>query len=232
VKRLAISLAALAALLAAPAAVAHGVGGAQGYVSTLSQLDPPALGVYVDVRGQDDRLRLSNTTGKVLMVEGYEGEPYLRFTPNGVYRNARSPATYLNADRFAQTPVPATADPKADPRWVRVAPGKTYEWHDHRIHWMSTIAPPVVKADPEVRHHVFDWNVPATFDGAPLAIEGSLDYVPPQGSGLGWIVWLAPSVALIVLAVGLVWRRGRRASGEQGSVRFGDRAEDSSRTDG
>ena len=124
-RRLALAAAALAGLVAAPAAVAHGVGAAQGYVSTLTQLDPPALGVYVEVRGQDDRLRLSNTTGKVFVVDGYDGEPYLRFTPNGVYRNARSPATYLNADRFAQTPVPATANPKADPRWVRVAPGTT-----------------------------------------------------------------------------------------------------------
>ena len=107
-----------------------------------------------------------------------------------------------------------------------------YEWHDHRIHWMSTIPPPVVRADSKLRHHVFDWTVPATFGGTPLAIEGSLDYVPPQGSGLGWIVWLAPSVALTVIAVGLVSLRGRRASGGQGSVRFGRRAQNSSRTDG
>jgi hypothetical protein len=100
VKRLALSLAASVAFLAAPAAVAHNVGAAKGYVSTLTQLDPPALGVYVQVRGQDDRLRLSNTTGKAVVVEGYDGEPYLRFTARGVYRNARSPATYLNADRW------------------------------------------------------------------------------------------------------------------------------------
>jgi hypothetical protein len=211
-KRLALSLAALAALLAAPAAVAHNVGATKGYVSTLTQLDPPALGVYVQVRSQDDRLRLSNTTGKVVVVEGYDREPYLRFSANGVYRNARSPATYLNANRFAQAPVPATADPKADPQWVRVAPGTTYEWHDHRIHWMSTIPPPAVRADPKKRHHVFDWTVPATFGGAPLAIEGSLDYMPPKGSGLGWIVWLAPSLALVVIAGGLIWLRSQRGS--------------------
>jgi hypothetical protein len=209
VRRLALPLAALAVLVAAQAAVAHNVGGAKGYVSTLMQLDPPELGVYVAVHGQDDRLRLSNTTGKVLVVKGYDGEPYLRFTPNGVYRNARSPATYLNADRFAQAAVPATANPKADPQWVRVASGTTYEWHDHRIHWMSTIPPPVVRADSEVRHHVFDWTVPATFDGAPLAIEGSLDYVPPRGSGLGWLFWLVPSVSLVLVltTAGLLWLR-------------------------
>jgi hypothetical protein len=77
---------------------------------------------------------------------------------------------------------------------------------------MSTIPPPAVRADPKKRHHVFDWTVPATFRGAPLAIEGSLDYVPPKGSGLGWILWLAPSLALVLMAGGALWIRSQRTA--------------------
>jgi hypothetical protein len=79
------------ALASSSAALAHGpIGGVQGYVSTISALEPNVLGVNVAVIGGDDRLRLANYSGKTIDVLGYDGEPFLRFSSAGVYENLRS----------------------------------------------------------------------------------------------------------------------------------------------
>ena len=83
-----------ARLALAPAAVGHGpAGGGICYVSSVSGLKPLVVGVLVTVLGGDDRLQLVNYSGKTVVVDGYEGEPFLRFNSNGVYENVRSPAT-------------------------------------------------------------------------------------------------------------------------------------------
>lgn len=61
-----------------------------GYVSTVSALVPNVLGVNALVLGGDDRI--SNYSGKTVVILGYEGEPYLRFDKSGVYANTLSPA--------------------------------------------------------------------------------------------------------------------------------------------
>jgi hypothetical protein len=200
------SLLALLALVACPAASAHGAGGAaSGYTSSILGIDPTVFGVAVEVKDGDDRLRLTNTSGKIVLVEGYEGEPYLRFADGAVYRNARSPATYLNDDRYARVELPAEADPGAAPRWERVADGNAWEWHDHRIHWMSPDAPPpAVRADPDRPHRVFAWTVPISVDGREAIVSGVLDYRPVEGGGASWVLLLVPLLALPVLVVLLV----------------------------
>ena len=149
----------LAAALALPAAaLAHGEGGrATGFTSTVERVTPETQGLELRVLDGDDRLFLRNETGREVIVLGYDEEPYLRFVDGAVYRNVRSPAVYLNADRYALGEVPESADPDAAPVWRRVAEGTAYEWHDHRIQWMSTIAPDEVRADPDSARHVFDW---------------------------------------------------------------------------
>jgi hypothetical protein len=53
-----------------------------------------------------------------IVIRGYEGEPYLRFSPRGVFQNVRSPAAYLNRSRFPRGDAPASADPAAPPAMV------------------------------------------------------------------------------------------------------------------
>jgi hypothetical protein len=189
---------ALLALVVAPSAGAHGEGGqATGFSSTIKAISPFTPGLEVDVLDGDDRLFLRNGTGRELIVLGYDGEPYLRFDSGSVYRNVRSPAVYLNADRYAQGEVPASADPDAAPVWRRIRFGHSHEWHDHRIQWMSTIAPDEVRADPGSQHHVFDWRVPITVAGRPTAITGSLDYAPVGGDNPSAWVYVAASAPLV-----------------------------------
>ena len=97
------------------------------------------------------------------------------------------------------------------PRWERVARGNAYDWHDHRIHWMSTIDPPKVREAKDEPHHVFDWTVPGGVDGQPLAIRGSLDYQPAPKSSFNPLL-VAPPVALLLAAAVIWWLRRRRSA--------------------
>jgi hypothetical protein len=202
---------ALAALLVAPAAAAHGGGGALGFESTVTSIRPAVTGLTVTVLDSDDRLQLSNETGKPLIVVGYQGEPYLAFRNGRVYRNAHSPATYVNDDRFGQAPLPSDADPHATPEWKEVAPRERYDWHDHRIHWMSRTLPPKVRAAKNKAQHVFDWKVPTTLDGKRVTIAGSLDYRPPPGQKFQKVL-IVPIVLLAIGGAAAFWLRRRRAA--------------------
>lgn len=104
----ALALAVLAAVLLAPGAAAHprAKGYARGFQSKVLSVRPEVAGLAVTVLDGDDRLRVENESGTELVVLGYDGEPYLRIGPNGVFRNQRSPAAYLNRDRFARSAVP------------------------------------------------------------------------------------------------------------------------------
>ena len=150
--------AALLALLAVTPASAHQ--GNPNYRSVIHGVAPNVPGVKIQVLNFDDRLQLDNRTGKEVTVRGYQNEPYLRMLPDGTVEvNHNSPAFYLNNDRTSTGKVPANATPGATPDWQLVDRAGRFQWHDHRIHWMSTIMPKQV-TDKSKRTKVFDWKVP------------------------------------------------------------------------
>jgi hypothetical protein len=210
VTRLALAVAVVAVLVTAPVATGHG-GGSPNYRSVVTSVRPSAPGVTISVIDRDDRLRLVSTSQSEIVILGYDGEPYLRFTPDGAFRNTRSPATYLNEDRLGDVDVPATADADAEPDWEQVAAHPTFEWHDHRIHWMSPIDPPQVRDDPSVPHHVFDWTVQGTVDGRPFTISGRLGYEPPSSSP-PWLFLALPLAALLVAGGAFRYARKRKTA--------------------
>ena len=137
----------------------------------------------------------------------------MRFSREGVFENQRSPAAYLNDERFGNVEVPDSADPKAAPEWKAVAAGVSYSWHDHRVHWMSPAYPRKVEEAKDVEHHIFDWKVPGTVDGERLAIAGSLDYVPPDddgGSTSVLLAWIAAALVVALAGGALAWYLARR----------------------
>jgi hypothetical protein len=204
---------ALAALcVCAPPALAHQ--GNPNYNSKVRSIDPAVRGIEAEILGNDDRVELVNRSGQVVIVDGYRNEPYLRFLPDGtVQRNRRSPATYLNEDRFAQADVPVSARPNAKPQWEKVAENSRYDWHDHRIHWMSKTPPQVVRKDQSRRVRVFDWKVPMAVAGRPGSIVGTLTWVGKDSGGLP----LGALITLLVVVVGgaafVAVVRRRRAAG-------------------
>ena len=121
-KRRAAAAAAAAALVLAAPAAAHGPTATQaGYVSNVNAVLPNVLGLSANVVGGDVWLRLSNYSGKEIVILGYQGEPYLRFGRTSVYQNQRSPTAYVN--RFRGLRARARDAPSAD-RGAGVAEGR------------------------------------------------------------------------------------------------------------
>lgn len=140
----------------------------------------PSDGLRAEIRGGDAFLELRVDEDHTVIVEGYEGEPYLRFQPDGtVERNRLSTATYLNDDRRgAGVTIPAdaqAADADTPPEWGAIADGGTYAWHDHRVHWMQDASPGVSRGE-QVPGAYDPWRVPLVVDGAPGEVQGILIY--------------------------------------------------------
>jgi hypothetical protein len=211
--RIAVCAVAVAVLLAgSPAALAHQ--GNPHYRSTIARVTPALPGVTVSVLNYDDRLQLQNATDRTVVVFDYRGKPYARLLPDrSVEVNTNSEAYYLNDDRYGQVAVPKGLG--AQPRWKLVDRTGRFEWHDHRIHWMSTSDPPQLK-DKNVRTHIFDWSVPIQVGTTRGAIAGSLTWVPFGGGSLpaGAIGALVALVVLSGVAAIVVRRRRDAAAAE------------------
>jgi LPXTG-motif cell wall-anchored protein len=208
-----VAVAALLALAVAPAALAHQ--GNPNYRSVIDGVSPTVSGVKLQVLNLDDRLELRNTSGRTVVVQGYNGEPYARLLADGTVQvNRRSPAFYLNDDRFAQVKVPASAKPGATPQWQLVDKAGRFEWHDHRIHWMSQV-PPKQVTDKSKRTKVFDWKVPLEVGPQRGAVNGTLFWQPTAGGGapVGAYAGLG-AIALLGLGA-VVFVRRRRAGAER-----------------
>jgi hypothetical protein len=215
--------AALLALLVAPAAQAHQ--GNPNYRSVIDGIVPNTPGVKLQVLNFDDRLQLDNRTGKTITIDGYQHEPYARLLSDGTVEvNRNSPAAYLNNDRTSTGTVPPNAKPGAAPDWKVVDRTGSFQWHDHRIHWMSSI-PPKQVTDKSKRTKVFDWTVPMQVGATKAAVRGTLFWQPKPGGGIptGALVAL---VALAVVGLGavLLVRRRRGQLGDAGEPREGARA--------
>ena len=138
------ALALAVAALLAPPALAHE--GNPNYRSTVRAVDPASEGLSVQVLNFDDRLELRNDSGRMVTIMGYGGEPYARLLADGTVQvNRRSPASYLNEDRFADAEVPQSADSDAAPVWRTLDGSGRFDWHDHRAHWMGKNLPPQVE---------------------------------------------------------------------------------------
>ena len=209
--RLLVVLAGLVAVLtvAGPAA-AHVGGEAAGsdYDARILSVTPEVPGVTVRILQFGDEFELVNTSAEEVVVPGYSDEPYLRIGPDGVWRNANSPATYINLDRYGRVDVPDAAAELEEPDWVRVSTEPQYVWHDHRTHWMSpNVLPPAVAADPHIEHTVARWTVPLQHGDTEIAVAGELTWSPPPSPWLVWPVYAA--LALLTVAAGLLARSPR-----------------------
>jgi hypothetical protein len=198
------------------------------YRSEITSITPEVKGLGIEVLEFADRLVLTNHTGKTVTVYGYSGEPYVRVQPDGTSeQNTRSPAVYLNTNFYGNVTVPSSATPAAQPAWVVVDRTGTFEWHDHRIHWMSPITPPQVK-DKGKRTLIFHWSVPISVGPQKGVVDGQLFWVPDSSKAP--VAAIVALVAIVLLALGfVVWVRRRRArlgglgaSGDDGMGKAGE----------
>ncbi len=191
--------------MAAPAS-AHTVSGvgATDWRTTLTAVTPAVPGLSVRVIETGSRLELTNHGAEVLIL-GYEGEPYLRVGPQGVFENVLSPATYLNCSRTG-CPVSPDANPSAPPQWKHISNSQTVRWHDHRIHWMGGQPPPDVQRAPGQVHERPPWTVSLRQGQTPITITGHLTWVPGP-SPLPWLLLaLLLAVGASLIGLSAAWR--------------------------
>jgi hypothetical protein len=167
-------------------------------------------GLSLSVLNYDDRLSLHNTSGRDITVLDYQNKPYVRSLRNGTVEvNTNSQAFYLNVDRYGQVAVPRGLG--SMPRWKVVDRDGRYDWHDHRIHWMSQSDPPGL-ADKHKRQKIDDWTVPIMVNGRPGAITGTLTWVPLPNAPLPVGAIFAFAALIIVLSLTVFVVRRRRAA--------------------
>jgi hypothetical protein len=187
-------------------------GSSYDYRSNITKITPTFPGLSVEVLEFADRLLLRNHTGKTVTIYGYEGEPYARVLANGTTeQNVRAPATYLNTNFYADVTVPSSASPSAPPQWEVVDRTGEFEWHDHRIHWMSPVPPSKVK-DKSKRTWIFDWKVPIAVGATRGSIDGELFWTPENSKAPLAVIILGVVIVLGGLAFVLFVRRRRKAA--------------------
>ncbi len=190
---------------------AHGGNGgrASDYRIEITGYEGDPSGITVRPVELGNRMELTRTTAKEVQILGYEGEPYLRLDSTGVFENINSPAHYLNLDRFARTPIPATATAKAQPNWVKLSDGTSIRWHDHRTHWMDTVPRQDVRDNPGVERVIFPANrVDLVVDGKSVVAIVKVTWLPPPPR-LMWLVITSLAGCVLLAAFVLVPRMRR-----------------------
>jgi hypothetical protein len=194
-------------------------GSSPNYRSLIMAISPKVRGLSVQVLQFSDRLQLRNGTGRTVSIEGYEGEPYARVQANGTVEvNKHSPAYYLNQSFYGNVTVPSFATAKATPQWSVVDRTGQFEWHDHRIHWMSPVLPPQVK-DKGKRTLIFDWHVPIAVAGQHGTVAGQLFWTPESSSAPVAAIVIGGAIVVLGLLLVVATRRRRpprhgRSAGE------------------
>ncbi len=164
----------LALLLPANAA-AHGRGPVVALDDRLV-IGRPVDGIGVRVLDGDRSLQVTAQPGQTVIVRGYLDEPMIRFAGGSVEANRASPTA--SADRIVT----------AGTGWKRVADGRSFAWHDHRL------APPTRGGNGTVG----TWSVPLTIDGRTAAITGT--FVRVRGpSVVAWLLGAAAALGTIVI---------------------------------
>lgn len=176
-------------------AEAHFGGGqaASNFAGRITSITPTMAGVSVQIIDNGERLRIANTSDRTVIVYGYDHragttrDAYMKVNKDGVWVNERSGATFLNATLYGTSVPPSAPEPDAAPDWRQVRDTGSYEWHDHRAHWMSTTLPPVVAAAPDQPHVVIDgWQLDLRYGDTDVTLTGRLDWVPPPSTVPWW----------------------------------------------
>jgi hypothetical protein len=175
------------------------------YRTAVTGLRPGTAGVTATSQANGEAITVTNTSPTPVVVDGYQGEPYLKVTSAGVWQNDLSPAVYLNKEQTIGS-IPDDADASRPPHWTRISDGHRAQWHDHRIHWMGAVEPPAVSADPDKPHLITTWHIPILVGAAKGEITGTLryepashwgDYLPYVAVGLGVLVVVAIQVLVV-----------------------------------
>jgi hypothetical protein len=201
-----VPAAVLAALAVPGAAQAHSGPLAPVATSFVARLGPLPAGVTARVVDGDQQLWLRVRPGVTVVVLGLQGEPYLRFDGSGVAVNERSPTAYLN--RAVPEPVPAAASAWRTPRWRLVSHGRSYRWHEDRLHALALTARPAGTS------YAGRWTIPLRIDGRAARLSGGLWHERSPST----LLWLWPALVAVLCVPALLRLRRRRLDAALTSV--------------
>ena len=188
------------------------------YVTTVTDVVPASPGVTAKAARDGESITVRNTSSTPLVVDGYQGEAYLKITAHGVWQNQLSPAVYLNKEQTIGN-IPPSADARKPPQWKKIADDNAATWHDHRIHWMGNVEPPAVQKDPDHRHLITDWKIPTALGRQSGHIDGTLVYEPSTKHLGAWITGGVIGLAAVALVgINLRYRRRRARAAATGSA--------------
>lgn len=190
---IAVALAGCLTLIVPRVALAHGPLNpvASDYIATLAHVPAPLQAHVVD---GDLRMWLRAPPRLTVIVLGYNGVPYLRFSRRGVQANTNSSMYYLNLTPPVNPPPSFTRGKPV--RWRLISGGHQYEWHDGRLGALATVA---VAAS---TRYVGRWQIPLEVDGRLVSMSGPVLHRPAPS-----ILWFWPIV--VVLACFLAGLRVR-----------------------
>lgn len=159
-------------------------------------------GVLVRLDGADE-----------VVVRGTAGEPYLRFTPDGVAVNVRS-QTYRDTELArGSTGLDALA-PARGVEWQPASGSPSYAWPEPRARAPLDL-PEDVRTSDRVRD-LLTWEVPLEVDGRALVLAGVTRWTPGTGvprpggeDGQPWIVLALAAAGIGLTATVLILRRRR-----------------------
>ena len=198
------TVAGILCFLALPAAAALAdAAGPTDYRSTITAIDPPTPALHPSIIGGDSFLLLRVDHGVSVDVVGYQGEPYLQFLADGTVQENRASISYWSSTSRLGEAAPDDLPLDAPPKWVTVAHGGSYAWHDHRIHWMSNTKP-LGKHPGDV---VLQAEVPLVVDGVDVRLTVQSTWLPPPSSVPAW-----SGAVLGALVAAAVLRRPRLPS--------------------
>jgi LPXTG-motif cell wall-anchored protein len=201
-------------VLLAPASAAFAHGGNPNYRSVINEVTPTMPNVKFQVLNYDSYMQVLDQSGHEVVIYGYEGEPYARILEDGTVQvNERSPALYLNENRFAEVTPPPIANAKAPPKWKTFDHSATFVWHDHRMHYMSPTTPAKV-TDESKKTKIFDYEIPIRVDGKKGAVDGTLFWVGPESTSKTPFVVAGILIVLVGGAFVFFVRRRRRDEGD------------------
>lgn len=187
--------------------------------------DPAPQGLSVSaLPGRLPALFLTAPVG--VTVLGRDGEPFVRFTAQGVQVNERS-RTHVEDRQARGLAVP---QPSTEVSWQLVAPrAQSYTWLDARLRFPDDLPPEDVlrRDEPTV---VQQWEVPVVLDGQPQLLTGDITWVPeadaaaraaaapPEDAGQRLPYALLAGAAAVLLAATLTLRRRRAAQPQDRSA--------------
>ena len=187
--------------------------------SFLVRADPGPQGLSVQaLPGRLPGVFLTAPPGPDVLVQGRDGEPFLRITEAGVEVNTSSRTHVEDRQARGQSAGP----PAPTPTFELVAPGaRSYTWLDARLRYPQDL-PPADVLRAEAPSVVQEWQVPVSVAGASAALTGDVTWVPEadaaeQVSGVAAPEGDRPSVlpyvlgAVVVLGLVVLALRRKRA---------------------